>query len=202
MGLGNALMPVAVKERFSDRPGFTTGVYTMGITAGATIAAAIAVPLAHAAGGWRTPLLIISAVSAALAAAWLWLTRARYRARAHRPSPAEAPVAQPARLAARRGVLSHVVRLLRAQLVAARRLRRARLEPELGRRAARGAERRLDPGRLLRRVGGRSCRHAARLAHRLGGAADARRSSASCCCRARAGSGRCCSGCRSARSSR
>jgi MFS transporter, CP family, cyanate transporter len=75
MGLGNALMPVAVKERFSDRPGFTTGVYTMGITAGATIAAAIAVPLAHAAGGWRTPLLIMSAVSAALAAAWLWLTR-------------------------------------------------------------------------------------------------------------------------------
>jgi MFS transporter, CP family, cyanate transporter len=75
MGLGNALMPVAVKERFAERPGFTTGVYTMGITAGATIAAAIAVPLAHAAGGWRTPLLIMSAVSAALAAAWLWLTR-------------------------------------------------------------------------------------------------------------------------------
>lgn len=75
MGLGNALMPVAVKERFSDRPGFTTGVYTMGITGGATIAAAIAVPLAHAAGGWRTPLLIMSAVSIALAAAWLWLTR-------------------------------------------------------------------------------------------------------------------------------
>ncbi len=32
MGLGNALLPVAVKERFADRPGFTTGVYTMGIT--------------------------------------------------------------------------------------------------------------------------------------------------------------------------
>jgi CP family cyanate transporter-like MFS transporter len=75
MGLGNALMPVAVKERFSDRPGFTTGVYTMGITGGATIAAAIAVPLAHAAGGWRTPLLVIGAVSAALGVLWFWLTR-------------------------------------------------------------------------------------------------------------------------------
>jgi MFS transporter, CP family, cyanate transporter len=75
MGLGNALMPVAVKERFADRPGFTTGIYTMGITAGATIAAAIAVPLAHVAGGWRTPLLIMSAVSTGLAATWLWLTR-------------------------------------------------------------------------------------------------------------------------------
>jgi CP family cyanate transporter-like MFS transporter len=75
MGLGNALMPVAVKERFSERPGFTTGVYTMGITAGATISAAIAVPLAQAAGGWRTPLLVIGAVSTALAGAWIWLTR-------------------------------------------------------------------------------------------------------------------------------
>jgi MFS transporter, CP family, cyanate transporter len=75
MGLGNALLPVAVKERFSERPGFTTGVYTMGITAGATIAAGIAVPLAHVAGGWRTPLLVIGAVSAALAVAWVWLTR-------------------------------------------------------------------------------------------------------------------------------
>jgi len=75
MGLGNALLPVAVKERFADRPGFTTGIYTMGIVAGATIAAAIAVPLAHAAGGWRTPLLVMGAVSTALAALWLWLTR-------------------------------------------------------------------------------------------------------------------------------
>ena len=75
MGLGNALLPVAVKERFSDKPGFTTGVYAMGITAGATISAAIAVPLADAAGGWRTPLLVIGIVSTVLAAVWIWLTR-------------------------------------------------------------------------------------------------------------------------------
>jgi CP family cyanate transporter-like MFS transporter len=75
MGLAGAMLPVAVKERFSDRPGFATGVYTMGITSGATVAAAVAVPLAHAAGGWRTPLLAISAVSTALAALWFWLTR-------------------------------------------------------------------------------------------------------------------------------
>ena len=75
MGLGNALLPVAVKERFADRPGFTTGIYTMGITAGATVAAAIAVPLSNVGNGWRTPLLIIGAVSTALAALWFWLTR-------------------------------------------------------------------------------------------------------------------------------
>ncbi len=75
MGLAGAMLPVAVKERFADRPGFATGVYTMGITVGSAVSAAVAVPLAHAAGGWRTPLLCFSAVSAALAALWLWLTR-------------------------------------------------------------------------------------------------------------------------------
>ena len=75
MGLAGAMLPVAVKERFSDRPGFATGVYTSGITIGAAASAAVAVPLAHAANGWRTPLLVIGAVSTALAALWFWLTR-------------------------------------------------------------------------------------------------------------------------------
>ena len=75
MGLAGAMLPVAVKERFSDRPAFATGVYTAGITIGAAVAAAVAVPLAHAANGWRTPLLVIGGVSTALAALWLWLTR-------------------------------------------------------------------------------------------------------------------------------
>jgi MFS transporter, CP family, cyanate transporter len=75
MGLAGALLPVAVKERFADRPGFATGVYTAGITIGSAIAAAVAVPLAHAAGGWRTPLLVFGAVSTGLGALWLWLTR-------------------------------------------------------------------------------------------------------------------------------
>jgi CP family cyanate transporter-like MFS transporter len=76
MGLGNALMPVAVKERFADRPVFATGVYAAGINVGATAAAAVAVPVAHGLGSWRYPLLVFSVVSAALAAGWLVLTRA------------------------------------------------------------------------------------------------------------------------------
>jgi MFS transporter, CP family, cyanate transporter len=75
MGLAGAMLPVAVKERFADRPGFATGVYTSGITIGSAIAAASAVPLAQLAGGWRTPLLVFGAVSTALAMLWLWLTR-------------------------------------------------------------------------------------------------------------------------------
>jgi CP family cyanate transporter-like MFS transporter len=79
MGLAGALLPVAVKERFADRPGFATGVYTAGITIGSAVAAAVAVPLAHAAGGWRTPLLVFGAVSAGLGVLWLWLTRTEPR---------------------------------------------------------------------------------------------------------------------------
>jgi CP family cyanate transporter-like MFS transporter len=75
MGLAGAMAPVAVKERFADRPGFATGVYTTGITIGSALAAALAVPLSDFAGGWRTPLLVFSAVSLVLGAAWLWLTR-------------------------------------------------------------------------------------------------------------------------------
>jgi MFS transporter, CP family, cyanate transporter len=75
MGLAGAILPVTVKERFPDRPGFATGVYTSGITIGSAVAAASAVPLAHLAGGWRTPLLVFGAVSTGLAALWLWLTR-------------------------------------------------------------------------------------------------------------------------------
>jgi len=79
MGLAGAILPVEVKERFGDRPGFATGVYTAGITIGAAIAAAVAVPLAHAANGWRTPLLVFGIVSTGLAVLWLWLTRSEPR---------------------------------------------------------------------------------------------------------------------------
>jgi MFS transporter, CP family, cyanate transporter len=77
MGLAGAMLPVAVKERFADRPGFATGVYTVGLTLGAAIAAATAVPLADLGNGWRTPLLIFGVVSTGLAVGWLLLTRAR-----------------------------------------------------------------------------------------------------------------------------
>jgi CP family cyanate transporter-like MFS transporter len=75
MGLGNALMPVAVKERFADRPVFATGVYAAGINVGATVSSASAVPLAHALGDWRDPVLVFSAVTAGLFVLWLVLTR-------------------------------------------------------------------------------------------------------------------------------
>ena len=92
MGLGNALLPVAVKERFADRPVFATGVYAAGINVGATASAAAAVSLEHALGTWRDPLLVFSAVSIALLALWLVLTRVE---RGHRAASVARPLALP-----------------------------------------------------------------------------------------------------------
>ena len=75
MGLGNALAPIAVKERFAARPATGTGVYTTGIQIGSTSAAALAVPLAAWFGGWRGALIAISCVALLSLLAWVGLTR-------------------------------------------------------------------------------------------------------------------------------
>jgi CP family cyanate transporter-like MFS transporter len=76
LGFAQALMPVAVKERFSSRPAFATGIYVLGINIGSALSSALAVPIADAAGGWRWSLAVFSGVTVALVAAWGWLTRA------------------------------------------------------------------------------------------------------------------------------
>ena len=75
LGFAQALMPVAVKERFAARPAFATGVYVLGINIGSAISSALAVPIAHATGSWRWSLASFSAVTVALVVAWVWLTR-------------------------------------------------------------------------------------------------------------------------------
>jgi CP family cyanate transporter-like MFS transporter len=89
MGIGNALMPVSVKERFADRPVFVTGIYAAGINVGATLSAAVAVPVADALGSWRDSLLVFSVVTLGLLVVWLVLTRSERgpRATLTRPLP-------------------------------------------------------------------------------------------------------------------
>jgi CP family cyanate transporter-like MFS transporter len=96
IAVSGALMPVAVKERFRDRPAFATGIYVGGINTGSAVAAATAVPLA-AAGSWRTALLVFSAASIALAL--LWFAQARGTS-----APRPAAAARPAPLPVRSGV--------------------------------------------------------------------------------------------------
>ena len=74
MGLGNALMIVAVKERFADRPVLVTGIYASGIQVGAAVAAGLSVPLADAGDSWRTPMLVFSLGTAASLVWWLAAT--------------------------------------------------------------------------------------------------------------------------------
>jgi CP family cyanate transporter-like MFS transporter len=95
MGLGNALMPVSVKERFADHPVFATGVYAAGINIGATLSSATAVPLEHALGDWRDPLLVFSAVTLALLVLWLVLTRVERGHVASLPRPLPLPWRSP-----------------------------------------------------------------------------------------------------------
>ncbi|MDX6514184.1 MAG: transporter, family, cyanate transporter [Gaiellaceae bacterium] len=75
MGLGNALLPVAAKEHFHDRPAFATGIYATGINVGAAATGFAAAPIAHAVGGWRGALVVISIAAAVSGAAWVALTR-------------------------------------------------------------------------------------------------------------------------------
>ena len=74
MGLGNALMVVAVKERFADRPLLVTGVYAAGIQIGSAITTALAVPLADAGDSWRVPMLVFSLAAGGSLAWWLAVT--------------------------------------------------------------------------------------------------------------------------------
>lgn len=80
MALAGAMLPVTVKERFSHRPAFATGIYATGIQTGSIIAAAVAVPAGQVAAGWRGSLAVFSLLPLALVIAWLALTPSVARA--------------------------------------------------------------------------------------------------------------------------
>ncbi len=74
MAVAQTVLPVVVKELLPGRPAFATGVYATGMQVGVAGGAAVAVPLSLALGGWPGPLVVISVLTAAVAAVWLWLT--------------------------------------------------------------------------------------------------------------------------------
>ncbi|MFF4169795.1 CynX/NimT family MFS transporter [Streptomyces sp. NPDC001744] len=72
IALLNVLMPGLIKRDFPDRAATMTSVYTGSMIAGATVAAAAAVPLEKAlGGGWEASLGFWSLLAAVAAVAWL-----------------------------------------------------------------------------------------------------------------------------------
>jgi CP family cyanate transporter-like MFS transporter len=74
-GLMGAFLPVVAKERFAERPELGTGVFALGLNAGATLGAGLAVPLANATGSWRWSLGSMAAAGALAVPAWVRLSR-------------------------------------------------------------------------------------------------------------------------------
>ncbi|MBY8871992.1 MFS transporter [Micromonospora sp. PLK6-60] len=93
IAVANILLPMLVKQHFPHRTGLVTGAYTMALTVGTTVAAASAVPVAHAFGSWRAGLGVWAGMAALAVLPWVPLA---LRARAARR--AATPAAVPARV--------------------------------------------------------------------------------------------------------
>ncbi|WP_320067368.1 MFS transporter [Micromonospora sp. RTGN7] len=83
IAVANILLPMLVKQHFPHRTGLVTGAYTMALTVGTTVAAASAVPVAHAFGSWRAGLGVWAGLAAVAVVPWVPLA---LRARAARRS--------------------------------------------------------------------------------------------------------------------
>ncbi|PZF93501.1 MFS transporter [Micromonospora deserti] len=82
IAVANILLPMLVKQHFPHRTGLVTGAYTMALTTGTTVAAASAVPVAHAFGSWRVGLGVWAGLAAVAVLPWVPLAvRARTAAR-------------------------------------------------------------------------------------------------------------------------
>ncbi|MGC5346647.1 MFS transporter [Streptomyces sp. AM 4-1-1] len=78
IAVSNVLMPVIVKRWFPDRVGSMTGLYSMALAIGTSLAAAVTVPLTDALGGsWRAGLGIWAALAAVAILPWIPLVRQR-----------------------------------------------------------------------------------------------------------------------------
>jgi CP family cyanate transporter-like MFS transporter len=86
IAVAGSLMPLVVRESWPTRPVLGTAIYAMGISLGAALSAAVAVPLSHVLGGWRGSLTVFSVCTAVLLAAWAILSRG-HGGRAGVPAP-------------------------------------------------------------------------------------------------------------------
>jgi CP family cyanate transporter-like MFS transporter len=93
VAVGNVLMPVIVKHWFPDRVGTMTGLYSMALALGTSLAAAVTVPVAEALGGsWRAGLAVWAVPALLAVVPWFVLTVAR---RGTLPDPERSAQARP-----------------------------------------------------------------------------------------------------------
>lgn len=97
IAVANILLPMLVKQHFPHRTGLVTGAYTMALTIGTTVAAASAVPVAHAVGSWRAGLGVWAGMAAVAVLPWVPLAL-RARATRRRAATPAAAVATPTRV--------------------------------------------------------------------------------------------------------
>jgi CP family cyanate transporter-like MFS transporter len=104
-------MPVIVKRWFPDRVGTMTGLYSMALALGTSIAAAVTVPMTHAlGGGWQTGLAVWAGLAATAVLPWIPFVRDRgarpaapvrhEHARVQAPTPGRTPAGARARVEA------------------------------------------------------------------------------------------------------
>jgi CP family cyanate transporter-like MFS transporter len=87
VGVGNVLLPPAVKRYFPDRVGLVTAIYATILSVSTAVPALVAVPIADAAG-WRVSLGVWFVVALTAAIPWIPLA---VRSRRAAESPATAP---------------------------------------------------------------------------------------------------------------
>jgi CP family cyanate transporter-like MFS transporter len=92
IALANVLLPAAVRTYFPHRIGAVTGVYTTALSAGSALAAALAVPAAHAFGGASEGLIVWAPPAVLALLVWSLSGRAR---RAHATRQAADGTARP-----------------------------------------------------------------------------------------------------------
>ncbi|MEU1370841.1 MFS transporter [Streptomyces sp. NPDC005803] len=84
IAVSNVLMPVIVKRWFPDRVGSMTGLYSMALALGTSLAAAVTVPMTEAMGGsWKAGLGVWAGLAAAAILPWIPLVRERGGAAGH-----------------------------------------------------------------------------------------------------------------------
>ncbi|MFE7590545.1 CynX/NimT family MFS transporter [Kitasatospora sp. NPDC057512] len=95
VAVSNVLLPVVIKRYFPDRVGPMIGLYSMALSAGTALAAAVTVPLTTSLGGdWRYGLGVWAVLGALALVLWLFVLIAK-RERGERAEGAAAPVRLP-----------------------------------------------------------------------------------------------------------